>query len=197
MNRFNNKERYGMLPRIRLNTLTVLLSITFITIAHAADPVVASVSNTVAGNEHVTTVEITFTFSDADGDPCHIAVFGHDAVTREHFPMATFLESDIFNQTFAPGTLCIPKTDPPLFSGGSVSELTRKGLKVTSDACCWTVNDPNKGGDGKTELENVSGFLQDGGKAARDGHGTSHMGNVRIFDLSVAVILPSLLTIQL
>jgi hypothetical protein len=42
---------------------------------------------------------------------------------------------------------------------GGVSELTRKGVKITSDTCSWTVNDPKKGGDGKIELEDVSGFL--------------------------------------
>jgi hypothetical protein len=71
----------------------------------AADPVVESVSTAVKESEDSTTVEVTFTVSDADEDAAyHIAVFGHDTVTRAHYPMATFVEGDIFNQTFVPGT---------------------------------------------------------------------------------------------
>lgn len=71
---------------------------------YAADPVVESVSSVVLGNEHVTALAVTFTFSDADGDSCHVALFGHDSVTREHFAMVTFAEGNIYEQTFAPGT---------------------------------------------------------------------------------------------
>ena len=53
--------------------------------AFADDPVVSSVTTVVEGNEHITTVDVTFTFSDAEGDDCHVALFGHDAVTRQHY----------------------------------------------------------------------------------------------------------------
>lgn len=83
--------------------LTVFLCLILNAKIYAADPVVDSVSYVVSGNEHVTTVEVNFSFSDADGDLCHVALFGHDSVTREHFPMVTFLEGDVYTQTFAPG----------------------------------------------------------------------------------------------
>jgi large repetitive protein len=73
--------------------------------AMGAAPVMQSVSWTKSGNEYVTLVEVTFTFSDADGDECWVALWGHDELTRQHFPMQSFADmSDIANQKFLPGT---------------------------------------------------------------------------------------------
>ena len=86
----------------------MLIVLSLASICHAADPVVSLVTTTVRGNEHITLVDVTFTFSDADGDDCHVALFGHDAVTRQHFPMVTFLGGNgpryLGDETFAPGT---------------------------------------------------------------------------------------------
>ena len=97
----------------------MLIVLALAAICHAADPVVSSVTTIVEGNEHITTVDVTFTFSDADGDDSHVALFGHDASNVPsdptyaatgliHFPMVTFLGGNgphyLQDETFGPGT---------------------------------------------------------------------------------------------
>ncbi len=63
--------------------------------AHAADPVVGSVTTVVNGPVNARTVSVTFTFSDADGDVCHIALFGHDTNSRR-LTVCTTSSDDLF-----------------------------------------------------------------------------------------------------
>ena len=62
--------------------VVVVVVLALCSMAHAADPVVDSVSWVARGNEHVTLVDVTFSFSDADGYDCWLALFGHDEITR-------------------------------------------------------------------------------------------------------------------
>ncbi len=84
--------------------LTVFLSLGLHATSHAMEPVVESVSYVASGDERVMTVAVTFTISDAENDASHVALIGHDALSRQHFPMATFAEGKIYEKTFAPGT---------------------------------------------------------------------------------------------
>ncbi len=66
-------------------------------------PVIESLSWEKVGNP-VTHVKATFTFSHPGDTSCWIALWGHDAITHQHFPMQHFVEGNIENNTFAPRT---------------------------------------------------------------------------------------------
>ncbi len=93
----------GMSGEILCSTL---LSGLFLIISHTAlaAPVVGDVSWEKHGNDHMTLVDITFSFTHSDNTECWVALWGHDEITRQHFPMNQFLEGDIKNRRFAPGT---------------------------------------------------------------------------------------------
>jgi formylglycine-generating enzyme required for sulfatase activity len=65
--------------------------------------VIESLSWEKVGNP-VTHVKVTFTFYHPGDTSCWIALWGHDAVTHQYFPMQRFVEGNIENNTFAPRT---------------------------------------------------------------------------------------------
>ena len=90
--------------RIQRITGIVVLLLGVCGAAFATDPVVSSVTTNVRTTGGLTLVDVTFTFSDAENDACHIALFGHDSTTLAYYPMVHFSEGDIYARTFMPGT---------------------------------------------------------------------------------------------
>ena len=91
--------------------------------ARAAAPVVDSVSAAARGNEHLTLLDVTFTFHDAENDPCYLAIWGFDAATLEYIPMQRWVEGGIFDRVYPPGTYTFSWIASADFGGRSASNF--------------------------------------------------------------------------
>lgn len=102
------KRRAGTPAAAVLSVLVVVAVFLAMAPAHAADPVVESVTWAKRPYQNVTVVDVTFTISDADGDDLWIYMWGHDegyeATIRHFIPMCSFVEGDVHGRTWGPGT---------------------------------------------------------------------------------------------